>query len=146
MTASEVVATSLPFAMAYLVQVLRPAMPRLADNTLQALLGKGERFEGAAREWAVQLAIHFYAQVTFIITVLLSTVSAMALTLTSPVPMIGVLVAFVLLTIILLWFFRWQTLASSRSERRKRDWEMALVAPAVTTLMLMATITARMAW
>lgn len=144
MDASQIVANCLPFLMAYILQFLKVQMRLLAENTLKILAGDGVEITGVPKEIAIKLALHFYKQLSFMLSVLLSTVSALALTLGSKRPLVGVLVAFSLLVLVAVWLLRWQTLGTGDAAQRERlDKEMSAAAYANTTLMLAATIAAR---
>jgi len=143
MDVAQITANALPFLMAYVVQLFSRSLHQLTDNVIKVLLPKDEVLEGYPRDFAVELAIHVHGQLNFILSILLSTVSALALTLTSKRPTIVVIAAFGLLVLIVAWIFRWQTLSVDESQRKKRDKEMFWVSLATTTVMLVTTLYAR---
>ena len=83
----ELIAESVPFLMAYLVQSLQSGMRRLAENTLRSMLPDDCVMDGYPREIAVDLSVQFYRQFSFIVAVLLSCVSSIVLTVTSVRPL-----------------------------------------------------------
>ncbi|MDQ3816402.1 MAG: hypothetical protein M3362_01775 [Acidobacteriota bacterium] len=143
MDAAQLVANALPFMMAYVIMLLKSGIPQIAESTFKLVLPEGVSIEGTARKCAVDLAVHVYRQLSFILSVLLSTVSALALTLTSQRRVLAVLVTFTLLTVIAVWVMRWQTLSANPQQRARRDKEMGFTSFATTTIMLLATLYAR---
>src|SRR5207245_3421320 len=83
MDIAQILANSLPFLMAYAIQGLEAGMPSLVTNTLRVLLPEDVQIQGFPRQTAIKLAVHVYHQFSFIFSVLLSTVSALGLTLVS---------------------------------------------------------------
>jgi hypothetical protein len=144
MDTAQVVANSLPFVMAYLLQLLNVATPQLAENTLKLLCQGKVSLENEWRDLFIGFALHLYRQISFVSSTLLSTVSALALSLASGKPLFGVIASFVLLIELVLWLGRWQTLAVSEEQRPRRDKEMTYASLATTTLMLMVTFLARL--
>ncbi|MGX6998137.1 hypothetical protein [Caballeronia sp. KNU42] len=143
MTANDFIAVFLPFLLSYLIQALAKGVPTIAQNTLTIILPRDTKLQGVPHDLAITLAIQVYRQVSFLVSVLLSTVSAMALTLTSTVPAIGVLAAFLLVGLVAVWFFRWQTLGANPNERESRDRQMKFGSLTTTTIMMIATLWAR---
>jgi hypothetical protein len=143
MDTAQLVANALPFMMAYVIMGLKAGIPRIAASTFKLVLPEGVSIEGHSRTYAIDLAVHVYRQLSFILSTLLSTVSALALTLTSQTPVVAVLVTFSLIAVIATWIFRWQTVSSAPEERQRRDREMGIASFIVTTVMLIATLYAR---
>jgi hypothetical protein len=141
----ELIAESLPFLMAYMVQLLEPGMRPLASNTLKAMLEDGVSVTGRPRDIAVDLALHFYKQFAFIIAMLLSTVSAIILTVIGPKPIFAVLGTVILIVAILLWVLRWQTLGAGNdlNVRVKHEMEMRWASGITTTVLLLLTLYVR---
>jgi uncharacterized membrane protein len=144
MDAAQLVANALPFMMAYVIMALKSGIPQIAESTFKLVLPEGVSVEGTVRKCAIDLAVHVYRQLSFILSVLLSTVFALALTLTSQRRLLAVIVTFTLLTVVAAWVLRWQTLSSTPGQREQRDKEMGRASFAATTIMLIATIWARM--
>lgn len=140
------VSSSLPFFMSYLLQFLKGQMGRtLAENSLRVISGSKVVIDGIFKELAVNLAMHFFGQLSFVLGALLSTVSALTLTLTSKRPFLCGLVVFVLLTVLATWVLRWQTLgAEGPVQRAKLDKEMSWASYFNTTLMLLVTVWSRL--
>src|SRR5260370_4786729 len=116
MDASQILANALPMMMAYVVMWLRTGIPQLTESTVRVILPDGVRLEGHARTYAVELAIHVYRQLSFVVSLLLSTVSALALTLTSNRKIVAGIVVFLLLSTVVLWLLRWQTLSANPAQ------------------------------
>jgi len=144
MDSAQLIANSMPFLMAYLVQVLKPGIAVIARNTLKVVLPDTISLDDDMKEIAVDLAVHFYRQLSFFIAVLLSTVAALGLSMSANAPLPGFLSVFALLGVSAGWVLRWNTLAASTAEeRRSRENEMSVASYAITTLMLLSTLTAR---
>lgn len=145
MDIAQFVANALPFLMAYVIQFLKAGVPQIAENTLRVLLPKSFVLEGKSRGYCISLTVHVYRQLSFILSVLLSAVSALALTLTSERRVVAVVVAFLLIAVAAVWVMRWQTLSADEAQRNRRDTEMAWASFLTTTLMLLVTLYARAA-
>jgi len=145
MDIAQILANSLPFLMAYAIQGLEAGMPSLVTNTLRVFLPEDVQIQGFPRQTAIKLAVHVYHQFSFIFSVLLSTVSALGLTLVSKKREVGILVGFVLIVGTGMWIARWQPLARGldETEGAKCDKEMRCAARCTITLMLFATLYAR---
>ena len=145
MEASQVVANLLPFLLAYVIQFLKIGIKPIARNTLRILLPEGVELGELSVETAIELATHVYSQVSFIFSVLLSTVSALALSLSSERKVAAILAAFVLIVVSAVWVGRWGTLAVQQNSEtiRRRAYEMKIAAYGTTTLMMVTTIYAR---
>ena len=139
MDTAQIVANALPFILAYVIIGLKHGIPQLADGALRVVLPEGVRIQGNARKHAIDLTVHIYSQLSFILSLLLSTVSALALTLISQRRVSTVIVTFLLVVLIVLWVLRWQTLGANASQRSGRDKEMSWASIASTLLSTSST-------
>jgi hypothetical protein len=143
MDMAQIVSNTLPFGLSYGIMILKRGIPQLADGALRVVLPPGVRLEGNARRYAIDLTLHVYSQLSFILSLLLSTVSALALTLISDRRVAAVLVTFLLIIMVLCWVLRWQTLGANPAQRAGRDREMSIASFIATTVMLFTTLYAR---
>ncbi len=143
MDTAQLVANALPFLMAYVIQLLKAGVPQITENTLRVLLPKGFVVEGKSRMYCISVTVHVYRQLSFILSTLLSAVSALALTLTSERRVVAVVVVFLLIVVAAVWVLRWQTLSADEAQRDRRDSEMAWASVLTTTIMLIVTLYAR---
>ncbi len=139
MQISNLIATSLPFLMAYALLALEFGMRPLAENTLKTLLPEKRVLEGWPRDVAINLALHFYRQFSFIGSAFLATASALAFTIGSKDKQLtAVAVTFIVIIVAVVWVFRWQPLARAADERlhAKYDNEMKMASIGTTSIML----------
>lgn len=142
MDSEQLLANLLPFLMSYAIQFLKNPKP-LAENMAKALCPKDRVINGFPFDFAINLAIHFYSQVSFFLSSILSIVAALALTLSSERPLCGIVGIVVALFYSAAWFFRWQTIALIESKREIRDKEMKIASFTITSFMLILTLIAR---
>lgn len=146
MTAVGVVALATPFVLSYLIQLLSSHMKNLAAGVLRLRLGPEEELSGFAKECAIDLAVSFYRYISFIVSVLLSTVSAMAYILQTSVQLLAFVAAALFIAEIIVFFFRWHPMSiqPNAGEVVKRGREMFAASVATTTIMLVLTIAAKL--
>lgn len=144
MKSGDLVAISLPFLMAYVLQGLRLAGDRLAGSVLDRIAEGRAQLKGEARLLCVETALVFHRQVSFFGSVLLSTVSALALAVQASEPTVAVLAAFLLLLLLGAWYARWQIFSVPDDLRVPRQKEMNNAVWAATTVLFAATLFGRL--
>ena len=143
MDSAQILANALPFLMSYVLLLVRTGTRPLAENMIRVILPDSRAIDGYPREFAVTLALHFYTQLSFVFSLLLSSVAALGLTMASPRPLLSGVVVFLFLVTFAVWFGRWQTLGVGAADRTRVDHEMTVVSWVSTSVMLSLTLWAR---
>ena|SRR5215813_1930481 len=145
MNLAETVAAAAPFLLAYLIQGLGKGMPALAEGVLRVTLGPGDEVTGFAKECAVNLAVRFYNYISFIVSLLIGTVSAMEFILQTTVRSLAYIVAVAFVALTIVFFMRWHPLniPSGTQEAKRREREMGYATFGMTTAMFALTFIAK---
>jgi hypothetical protein len=146
MTPVEVIAVITPFVLAYIIQWLSRHMRELANGVLRLTLKPEEEVTGFAKECAIELAVKFYGYVSFIVSILISTVSALAYVLQAKVQFLAYFIVVVFIVELLFFFLRWHpmNIPPGIEEAKKRSREMSYASVLTTTGMMIVTVAAKL--
>jgi hypothetical protein len=115
----ELIAVSLPFVISIIMQVLQPGVRAYAERATLITFPKSIYLSDEYKKLCVDLAVHTYVHLSFVFSVLLSSVSCIGYTILSKKPILAAAGAVALITFIPFWLINWQGLTASELQGSK---------------------------
>ena len=137
---NKLVIILLPFLMAYIIQSLHLTKNRLITNLITLSSPRNATLDVDVQNLVTQVTKGFFDQFSFIISMLLSAISALVFTLNSIKPWLGAIVTFIMIVIIFIWIIRWQPLAEKNEHKERHSREMIASALFVNSVLLFTTL------
>lgn len=133
----DLIAVSLPFALSVVVKLVNHLLRGYAERMVKINLQDHNTSE-RVRQFAVDLAVQTYLQLSFVLSLLMSSISCIAYTILCPRPLLAAIGAAALLLLLPWWIMRWQGLSAQDLQTppgrlmRASSWAAILLQWAVT--------------
>lgn len=119
---NEMISVSTPFLFALLIQFSNQWLGMFVERAIKTTLPEGVNPPSDVKLLASDVSTYVYLQLTFFFGILLSAVSCIAITLTSPNPIVAILGAVVILATLVVWVMKWQGLNAIALQGGEGKW------------------------
>ena len=119
MLIDEVIAVSLPFVLAAVLRLVNRGVPVYAERIGRYGTGEQVELSDPVKRIAVNLAFRTYSQLSYVFSLLASSVTCISLTILSARPALAALGAAALLCLMPFWIIRWEGLSSTELQARE---------------------------
>ncbi len=122
MLIDEFIALSLPFVLSIVIQLLQPGIRSYASRFANLSLPDSYSATPKIQKAMVDLAVYTYAHLSFVFSILLSSISCLTYTVLSPRPIFAAVCVLILVTLIPIWLIYWQGLSAQALEQQQGRW------------------------
>jgi len=134
----ELIAVSLPFTLSIVTQVLRRGVRTYAQRIVKASTQEGLNLSSGVERFSVDLAVQVYSHLSFVFSLLMSSISCIGYTILSARPTLAAVGATVLVLLLPWWIIQWQGLSATELQGAKGK---PMRAAAWTTVFLLWWVT-----
>ena len=122
MLVDDVIALSIPFALSVVIQLLQPGVRAYAGRFSQQNLPKSTKVSPAIEKAMINLAVCTYTHLSFVFSILMSSLSCLTYTVLSTRPIFAAVGVMVMITMLPIWLIYWQGLSAEELQQNQGKW------------------------